>query len=341
MSKKILIVESDTRLSGSIRGELEGKGFTVDETSDGKGAVERIRQSRPDLVVLAVDLSAGQNGYIICGKLKKDDDVKSIPVVIIGNPDGFAQHKKLKTRADEYIAKQSGDIDKKQLVERVGGLIGFPDPPAASNEVVDDESISLSDLVEAEEEEAPSRTDEVKAESGAEQIAVDSGQTTKHTALKAPSASAPMKSAAEAGEAREMRAKVSELQSALEDANTRASEHESKVRELETELETARTELETARAGSGGGNRDKEFFALKEARTKQDKEILRLKNELNEKEKEIVELRERETSLEQAQSESSGEVARRDAQIKTLTARADQLAAERKKLDQALMAAKE
>uniref|UniRef100_UPI00292A5DD8 Ubiquitin carboxyl-terminal hydrolase 11,Response regulator FrzS n=1 Tax=Homo sapiens TaxID=9606 RepID=UPI00292A5DD8 len=122
-AKKILIVESDTALSATLRSALEGRGFTVDETTDGKGSVEQIRRDRPDLVVLAVDLSAGQNGYLICGKLKKDDDLKNVPIVIIGNPDGFAQHRALSAHADEYVAKP---VDADQLVERAGALIGFP-----------------------------------------------------------------------------------------------------------------------------------------------------------------------------------------------------------------------
>uniref|UniRef100_UPI001146D7A9 response regulator n=4 Tax=Myxococcaceae TaxID=31 RepID=UPI001146D7A9 len=141
MSKKILIVESDTALSATLRSALEGRGFTVDETTDGKGSVEQIRRDRPDLVVLAVDLSAGQNGYLICGKLKKDDDLKNVPIVIIGNPDGFAQHRKLKAHADEYVAKP---VDADQLVERAGALIGFPELPATEDVV--DESLTLDAL---------------------------------------------------------------------------------------------------------------------------------------------------------------------------------------------------
>jgi CheY-like chemotaxis protein len=133
MSKNILIVESDTALSATLREALEARGFAAQETSDGKGSVEQIRRDRPDLVVLAVDLSAGQNGYLICGKLKKDDDLKATPIVIIGNPDGFAQHRKLKAHADDYVAKP---VNAEELVDRVGGLIGFPELPAG--EVVDD-----------------------------------------------------------------------------------------------------------------------------------------------------------------------------------------------------------
>src|SRR3954471_11939408 len=145
MSKRILIVESDGGVSSAMRSSLEGRGFSVEETTDGKGAVERVRGDRPDLVLLAVDLSAGQNGYLICGKLKKDDELKAIPVVIIGNPDGFAQHKKLKTRADEYISKP---VDMDGMVDRVGSLIGFPEPSESA--VLDDDSLGLGELVDEE-----------------------------------------------------------------------------------------------------------------------------------------------------------------------------------------------
>ncbi|MFP2900388.1 response regulator, partial [Corallococcus sp. 4LFB] len=159
MSKRILIVESDATLATSLQQALEARGFSAQTTGDGKGSVELIRRERPDLVVLAVDLSAGQNGYLICGKLKKDDELKTVPVVIIGSPDGFAAHSKLKARADEYVAKP---VDANVLIERVGGVIGFPEPPA-SDEVVD-ESLTLDSL-----------GDEPAADFG-EEIAVDTGE---------------------------------------------------------------------------------------------------------------------------------------------------------------------
>src|SRR5579863_1998244 len=105
MSKTVLIVESDASASGPMKTALEDRHFSVEQTSDGKGCIEIIRRNKPGLVVLAVDLPQGQNGYILCGKLKKDDELKATPVVIIGNPDGFAQHRKLKTHADDYVAK--------------------------------------------------------------------------------------------------------------------------------------------------------------------------------------------------------------------------------------------
>jgi CheY-like chemotaxis protein len=412
MPKNILIVESDSALSHSMRAELEAHGFSVEETSDGKGSVELIRRQRPDLVLMEVDLSAGQNGYILCGKLKKDDELKSIPIVIVGNSDGFAQHRKLKTRADDYVSKP---VDTTALVQGVGNLIGFPE--VAQEEVIE-ETLSISDLVDIDE---PATGDfaaeEIQVEEDAtvagdpdlDMLDAAFGQATSSeadlgaspppvaaeddpfSALDAlgieestgssatyveedaadrtvvgfmpdlapepepepepapePMAvtspfrpvAAPATSSTDPAELRALRAKVTELEGALSDAQSSASEYENRVRDLEEQVSARDAELEATRATAHDGSKE-QVFALRAESNKKDKEILRLKSELNEKDQEIFELRDKSLQLEQQLSEGSGEMARKDAQIKTLQTRADQLAAERKRFDQQLLSAKE
>lgn len=375
----ILIIESDAALSREMREKLEGAGFGVEETSDGKGSLELIRRTKPDLVLLAVDLSAGQNGYIICGKLKKDDDLKKTPVIIVGNPDGFAQHRKLKTRADDYVSKP---MDLEALLNSAGGLIGFPEPPV--------ESLSVSELVEeprtgefAPEEivvEAPQETvqgdpeldmldaafDDISGPPAppSEEISVQveeisafspeeeeqktvlftpgqGGLLAGAAALgpKPPTFAAPKAATQGEAEVRELRAKLTQLTGSFEDANGRIAEQENRLRELESELSAKAAELEAAR--SGGGKHDREFFALREQATKKDKEILRLKSELNEKEKELIEQQERGNQLEQQASENAPELARKEAQLKTLSGKVEQLNSEKKRLDGQLAGARE
>lgn len=131
MSKTVLIVEKDVALMRAVAQSLAGRAVKVEESTDGKGSPELIRRLKPDCVVLAVDLDAGQNGYILCKKLKSDDELKTVPVIIIGDSKGFAQHQKLKTRAEDYVGKPLA-VD--QLVEAVGKIMGgFPpiEEPAA------------------------------------------------------------------------------------------------------------------------------------------------------------------------------------------------------------------
>ncbi len=367
MSKQVLIVENDSNLSHAMRDKLVAKGFAVEETSDGKGSAELIRRKKPDLVVLAVDLAAGQNGYIICKKLKSDDELKGIPVIIVGNPDGFAAHRKLKTHADDYLGKP---FDPQQVVDRAGALVGFPEPPA--EEVVEDDGLNLNELLTEDDKaavaEAAAETtneetvggadpdfemldsvfDDVKTgnveappveeELKSEELMVESSTTAEEPPPPPPASVPPPRSD---GESRELKSKVAELTGSLEASHTRAEELEAKVRELELELENRTTELETAKSTAGAKGDGKEVFALKEQANKKDKEILRLKTELNDKEKELIEAHEKENTLEQQLSESSGEMAKKDAQVKTATAKAEQLAGERKKIDQQLMSARE
>lgn len=406
MSKNVLIVEKDTGLMGELRDALAARGFAVEETTDGKGAPEIVRRSRPDCVVLAVDLDAGQNGYLVCKKLKSDDDLKAVPVIIIGDPKGFGPHQKLKTRAEDYVGKP---LDAGELVDHVGNLVGFPTPapaaePAPEEQGFDPASLLDEDATGAEEiplnteagdEPAPADADfemvdnvfgdEPKPESPPPPVmedafALDTGSLLEDeddssaktvvgfmplqkpaegkpearpgpatvTKLNPPHEDrrhgddrrAPGASGIYGAEDRELRSKVAQLTSEVEESKARAAELEAKLRETEAALETSSTELEAARTSTGGKS-DKEVFSLKDAVNKKDKEILKLKSELNDKEKEIVELREKENSLDQRVSEGSGDLAKRDAQIKTLQAKADQLGAERKKTEQQLLAAKD
>ena len=137
-----------------------------------------------------------------------------------------------------------------------------------------------------------------------------------------------------------MRSKVTELTGALEESRAHSEELETKIRQLEGEIEAKNTELEVARASPAKSD-NKEVFALRDAANKKDKEVLRLKNEFNAKEQEIVELREKENALEQQLSESTAELAKRDALVKTLQGKAEQQNTDRKKVDQQLLASKE
>ena len=133
MSKTVLLIESDPKFAGDMSAALESKGFGVRTSSDGKEGVELARALRPDCVVLCVELP-GLSGYSWCNRLKKDDALKAIPLVITSSeatPETFEQHRKLKTRAEDYLIKPFLPAT---LVERVGALVGMPEAPAADED---------------------------------------------------------------------------------------------------------------------------------------------------------------------------------------------------------------
>ncbi len=139
MPKKILLIESDADFVREASSALEQKGFETRTTGDGKEGLDLARDERPDAIVLCVELPK-MSGYSICNKLKKDEALKSIPLVIISaeaTQDTFEQHKKLKTRAEDYLIKPFEPSD---LADRLAALVGLPTPPS------DEEVVTLADV---------------------------------------------------------------------------------------------------------------------------------------------------------------------------------------------------
>lgn len=369
MSKKIVIVESDTAFSKKLKDELAKNGFEVIETADGKGAYDLTKREKPDLVVLAVELAAGQSGYLVCGKIKKDDDLKKTPVIIIGkDPEGFEGHKKLKTRAEEYLKKPFAP---EALTVKVGVLIGLPEQKAAEEEVIED-AISLdepaaeakpeSDLEMLDDAFANLSTDNPPPPDAMDQTGVMSatpadiepvdaapeplnlGGGEEDFALDklgvedlAPPPVAPEPNRA-ANRARPPSQSIKLDDAELQQLRAQVRELEEKISGLENQLGEKDAELAAAKASSGGG---KDTSALKEQSLKKDKEILKLKQELNEKETELVELREKEAAFEEKGNAAAGEIAKRDAQVKALNQKVEQLLADKKKADAANTSAKD
>ena len=108
----------------------------------------------PDLIVVCVEAQP-TNGYMLCTRLKKDEQLKSIPVILTSanaTPDSFEKHKKLKTRAEDYLIKPFAPST---MLEKAASLMGVQLPDEQHEEIVtsiEDEPLGLGDLVQGEDE---------------------------------------------------------------------------------------------------------------------------------------------------------------------------------------------
>ncbi len=145
MPRKILLIESDAPFAREMASALEKGGFAAQVSGDGKEGLDLARDLRPDAIVLCVELPK-MSGYSICNKLKKDDGLRSIPLVIISaeaTAETFEQHKKLKTRAEDYLIKP---FPPSELVDRIVALVGAPELGGGDEEVVTLADVELEAL---------------------------------------------------------------------------------------------------------------------------------------------------------------------------------------------------
>jgi twitching motility two-component system response regulator PilH len=95
MGKRILIVEDEDDIIEFVSAALEENGYAPVVARNGEEAMEMIRQSRPDLVIMDI-LMPQQSGIKMYRELKSADSLKDIPVIVYS---GVAKRTFLRTQA--------------------------------------------------------------------------------------------------------------------------------------------------------------------------------------------------------------------------------------------------
>jgi DNA-binding response OmpR family regulator len=80
--KKVLLVDDETDFVDIVRVRLEANNFEVIVAYDGEEALEKVREDRPDIIVLDI-MMPKINGFDVCRKLKIDQNYKEIPIIML------------------------------------------------------------------------------------------------------------------------------------------------------------------------------------------------------------------------------------------------------------------
>lgn len=118
--KKILIIEDELNIFELIKFNLEAQGFEVAGVHEGTGAVEKIVDIRPDLIILDLMLP-GKDGLTICREVRADKNLSYIPVIMLtAKSEEFDKVLGLEMGADDYMTKP---FSVKELYARVKAVL--------------------------------------------------------------------------------------------------------------------------------------------------------------------------------------------------------------------------
>jgi len=118
---KILLVDDDPILIEMYKLKFEHAGFEVETAADGQDALNKIRNIKPDLVLLDL-LLPKISGKTLFDKIRFDSELKQVPVVILSNIDNPSiKTELLKNGVKGYLVKS--ELLPDQIVARTKEIL--------------------------------------------------------------------------------------------------------------------------------------------------------------------------------------------------------------------------
>jgi CheY-like chemotaxis protein len=125
--RKLLLADDSPTIQKVVELTFADEGVEVISVGSGAEALERLAESKPD-VVLADVYMPPPSGYEICKFIKQNAELKHIPVMLlVGSFEPFDEAEARRVGADDILTKPFQSI--RRLIERVGLLVSHKEDP--------------------------------------------------------------------------------------------------------------------------------------------------------------------------------------------------------------------
>ena len=134
--KKIIIVEDEEILRNLLQKKFLVEGYEVDIAEDGEVGLFKIKENRPDLIILDIVMPK-MNGFEMLEEMQKDESLRDIPVIIVSNsgqPVEIDRAQKLGVK--DWLVKT--EFDPQEVIEKVIAQIGRGEKSEGQGEATSD-----------------------------------------------------------------------------------------------------------------------------------------------------------------------------------------------------------
>lgn len=119
--KKLLWIEDDSLISTILSEKFISSKFNLVHTTNGEEALKILEGLVPDAILIDLVLP-GMDGFEVLEKIRQDDRLKAVPIVILSNLSGKGDiEKAYRLGAQKFILKAVTSLD--QIVQEVRELL--------------------------------------------------------------------------------------------------------------------------------------------------------------------------------------------------------------------------
>ena len=120
--KKVLIVEDDNFVAEVYSTKLLEMGHEVQIAQNGEEGLKMVSEGKPDLVLLDIIMPV-MGGIEMLGELKKKDEWKQIPVILLTNVGEKESVQKVRNLGvQDYLIKSH--FTPAEVIEKIEGILG-------------------------------------------------------------------------------------------------------------------------------------------------------------------------------------------------------------------------
>jgi len=123
-ARHVLVVEDETAIRTMLAELLQHEGYAVIEAGDGREALRRLREQRPDLIILDLMLP-GMSGWEFLNQSREQRDRANVPVVILSAIEGRTDYPSMLGVAAWFTKP----LDVSRFLSSVEQLAGAPPEP--------------------------------------------------------------------------------------------------------------------------------------------------------------------------------------------------------------------
>jgi len=119
--KRLLFIEDELALQKTLGDMFRKNGYEVISALNGKAGIELANKEKPDVILLDLILPK-MDGFEVLSNLKKTEETKEIPVIILTNLDNISDiDKALELGAKIYLVK--ANYSQEEVVEKVNQIL--------------------------------------------------------------------------------------------------------------------------------------------------------------------------------------------------------------------------